>query len=316
MRTVADVVVVTHPLGGALTLHRLAESSRLAAVVKELACDDAKHARFPGPNPVSLDTGHFAALRKQSYYACEKTDGVRFLLVCCKLDGLSVCALLDRAMTAYLLPLQRVPKAMFQGSLLDGELVWNRDLRRWDYLVFDGLCVSGIPVLHGTLAARMAAVHRALSVYSPALTDPVTVCVKTFVRMSGIDAHLAAAQAAYDVDGIILTPSRMPVVYGRHNAMFKVKFDARHTVDFMVGPDGRQLCVFDSGTHAPVGTLQDQAAPGSIVECRLLRGQTWECVTVRTDKTTANDMFTYKKTMLNMKEGLTLDDVKRVFAPQ
>jgi hypothetical protein len=32
-------------------------------------------------------------------------------------------------------------------------------------------------------------------------------------------------------------------------------------------------------------------------------------VGIRTDKTTANDMYTYQKTMLNIRENLSLDDL-------
>lgn len=322
----AKVDVMQGP-AGPLALHKVTDArcaAHISNVVREMAFDDNKALRFPGPNPVSLDTGHFSTLRAHRYYACEKTDGVRFLLVCCTVpaagtgETLKVCALLDRAMTVYLAPLRHVPKAMFQGSLLDGELVWNRADERWDYLVFDAVCVSGVPVMTEGLRGRLEAVHAVLGLYAADPRDPFVVRVKSFIGSGNLatdlDDHMALVAAKYDVDGIILTPAADPVVYGRHNGMFKVKFDARHTVDFMVGGDGLQLLVFDGGRHVPVGRLSAPAAPGCIAECALAGGDTWDLVLVRTDKTTANDMFTYRKTLLNMKEALTLDDVKRVFA--
>lgn len=313
---------------GPLMLHKVTDArcaAHIASVVRDMAFDDNRALRFPGPNPVSLDTGHYPTLRSQRYYACEKTDGVRFLLVCCAVpaprtgEPLKVCALLDRTMTAYLAPLRHVPRAMFQGSLIDGELVWNRADERWEYLVFDAVCVSGVPVMADGLRDRLEAVHAVMGVYAWDPRDPLALGVKSFIgcgKLDALDDHMARAGAKYDVDGIILTPASTPVVYGRHSGMFKLKFEARHTVDFMVGPDGRQLLVFDSGRHAPVGRLSAPAAPGCIAECKrseVAGGDAWDLVTVRTDKTTANDMFTYQKTLLNMKEALTLDDVKRVF---
>jgi hypothetical protein len=315
---------------GTLVLARLRDDSQTAMVrrvVKELTCDDSPSSRFPGPNPVSLDTGHFSTLRGQPYYLCEKTDGVRYLLLACTLTLVSgavkLLALIDRAFGVYILPLARVPKAMFQGSVLDGELVWNKAERRWDYLVFDAVTVSGIPVMNCTLPDRLRAVHKALGAYSPDPADPVRLGVKTFVPCSKMDearAHVRRAEATYDTDGVILTPGRPGVVYGRHLGMFKLKFGSRHTIDFLVGADGRALCVFDAGRHVQVGTLRETARPGSVVECGVPEGSpgpgrdaVWDLVMVRTDKTTANDMFTYQKTLLNMRENLGLDDLGRVF---
>ena len=327
MQTVVATVARAGSGSAALRLHKVADdgyAAQIKAAIKDLASDDHRSMRFPGPNPVSLDTSHFPALRAQPYYVCEKTDGVRFLMVCCTLPGpnnqvFKVCALVDRALTAYLLPLRHVPKAMFQGSLLDGELVWNKVRQRWDFLVFDAVCVSGVPVLNDTLKDRLHAAHRALAVYKWDAKDPVAVGVKAFVNCSktdDIDAHLAQASARYDVDGIILTPAITPVVYGRHNGMFKVKFDSKHTVDFLVGPDGMDLQVFDAGRHVSVGRLSTHVSPGAVAECCTSNpaAGTWDLVIVRTDKTTANDMLTYKRTLLNMQEGLTLEHVKRVFA--
>lgn len=337
MQTVACVAAAAD---GAppLVLHRMTDTAyatRLQRALKDLACDDHRAPRFPGPNPVSLDTSHFPRLAAEPYYVCEKTDGVRFLMVCCTMDSkdgkLNVCALVDRSSTAYLLPIGHLPRAAYQGTLLDGEAAWNKRRRRWEYLVFDAVCVSGIPVLDGTLKDRLAAAHRVLRVYSdstPAAAateatpaDPVDLRAKNFVsctRLEDFEASLGALQEQYDIDGVILTPARTPVTYGRHMGMFKLKFGSKHTVDFLVGEDGRQLRVFDAGAHVAVGSLfpgQAGAAPGSIVECALAAPGTtlWTVVTTRTDKTTANDMFTYQKTLLNMREALDMSHLKRVF---
>lgn len=334
-----EAVAAVHPQspGGGLTLHRLTDSvycAKLNDAVRDLASDDAQRYRYPGPNPVSLDTGHFARLAGEPYYVCEKTDGVRYLMVCCTLEApahlrarrptINMCALVDRALNAYILPVQHLPRAVYQGSLFDGELAFNQRAGRWEYLMFDALCVSGIPVLNGTLKDRLDAVHRVLKVYaaanaaSPPRQDPCELRVKSFVpctKMAEFEAMLPRLSEAYAIDGVILTPALQPIVYGRHLGMFKLKFNARHTVDFLVGRDGRALTVFESGNHAQVGTLaadQPSAPPGSIVECGLA-GQGWYLVSERTDKSTANDMYTYQKTLLNMREKLTLDSVKHVF---
>ena len=54
----------------------------------------AKRNKFPGSHPVSLTRfGLEHSLAKNKYYVCEKTDGVRYLLLCAGKDG---CYLIDR----------------------------------------------------------------------------------------------------------------------------------------------------------------------------------------------------------------------------
>lgn len=317
--------VASVALGPGLVLDRLDDEpvrQQLSATMRDMANDDAPGPRYPGPNPVSLDRSHFPILRASPYYICEKTDGVRYALVCClAADGTGavrkMCVLVDRALTAFLLPLRKVPKAMFQGTLLDGELVHNKRSGEWEYLVFDAVCVSGVPVLDSTLVGRLEAVHHALRVYRRDPADPVVLKQKPFFsarRFGEFETHLSRVSHEYDIDGVILTPAVPAVTYGRHMQMFKVKRHADHTVDFLVAQDGMSLAVFDRGVHKTVGHLDRAAAPGAIVECSRVGEGVWTVVRVRTDKSTANDAFTYNKTMLNMRERLTVDDVKAVFA--
>lgn len=333
MQTSATVITAG---ASEVVLHKVTDpayAGMLRQKIKELACDDSPHSRYPGPNPVSIDSSHFDRLRSQPYYVCEKTDGVRFAMVCCTLPAplspgraparpfINVCALVDRSLTAYLLPLEHVPRAMFQGSLIDGELAWNKALGRWEYLAFDAVCVSGVPVLNGTLLERLRALHKAAGVYKPSPGDPAVLTVKSFhscTNLAEFEVSLRSLHDQYDIDGLILTPAVPAVHYGRHTGLFKLKFGDRHTVDFVVGPDGRHLSVFENGAHVSVGLLsssQTSQVAGSVVECAMASdGVTWEVVMVRTDKSTANDMYTYKKTLLNMREGLTLQHIKLAFS--
>lgn len=293
-------------------------SAKLRGVIRHLTgCD-----RFPGAYPVSLDRSHFDKLASRPYVLCEKTDGVRYLLVCCTLvlDGRErhVCALVDRAMQGYLLALKHVPTAMFQGSVLDGEMVHNRASNTWEFVAFDAVCVSGVSVMRCPLADRMDAVSRVLEVRSracalDAVTDVLTVRPKAFWstdRSEEFRDHMERIRDTYAVDGIVFTPAVDPVVYGRHDGLFKLKFGMdHHTVDFKVADDGVTLLVFDRGRHVPVARARDAARSGSIVECRLSGDGVWEVVKVRTDKDNANDMLTFQKTLLNIRENLGMEEV-------
>ena len=295
-------------------------SVELARVLARVA--SVKEGRFPGPSPCSLERADFPKLRSQPYWACEKTDGVRVMLFCTTLGDMRVCCLVDRAMAFYLLPLLAVPTAMFQDSLVDCELVMNTSDRVLELLAFDAFVLSGIPVFSLPFSRRIACLKRATTKYIAHREDAARVRIKDFVAgaMFGMYREFEATKRhAYAIDGLILTPELSPPVVGRHPDLFKLK--TKHTVDFMVGDNGTDLLVFDSGkrTHSVVARLRSASTPGSIVECVREGGggdmvSTWEVVCTRGDKTTANDMLTYTKTLVNMREAVTCDDLIHAFA--
>lgn len=313
MKTVAD------KLCGAVPVHRVVDATPLLRVLMALVAKPTATPVFPGPNPVSLDASDFPKLAKSAgehYWACEKTDGTRYLLLCCEHDDKRICALLDRKLKAYLLPLQHVPTAFFQGTVLDGELAFNRVAQRWQYLAFDAVVVSGVPVFHRPLSGRIAAATAGLGAYKVGPRDAVDVRIKRFVSLddaAALHAHLQRASEHFQCDGLVLTPESEGVVHGRHRRLFKLKPPGSHTVDFVVAGDRGELAVFDAPRHVTVGRLSDPAPPpqGVVVECAHEHDDVWRLVGIRTDKHTANDMLTFRKTLLNMRENLTLDDVLR-----
>jgi mRNA guanylyltransferase len=287
--------------------------------VRDLVSGLSPHGKFPGANPCSIERRDFDTLRGTGeWYVCEKTDGVRALLVCLTFRGEKVVALITRGWDAYVLPLARVPRALFQGTVLDGELVRD-DAARWTWLCFDAAFVSGVPVWSLGFADRIGAARRGLKAYSPDPEDPCDVRVKTFFapsQASELVEHMKTLR--YPVDGTIFTPGPDPVVVGRHHRMFKLK--TKHTVDFVFTPPN-VLSVFDPGTKAHVAvakmrkaTAVLEPAKGGIVECApTTSAQWWTLVCVRTDKSTANDMLTFTKTKVNIREQLRFEEVMSVF---
>lgn len=316
MRTRAETVA------GALQLHRVLDPDHAALLRRLQDLSGTKTARkFPGSNPCSLERADYPKLRSQPYFLAEKTNGVRFLLFCCEHAGHKVCALVDRAMATFLLPLQCLPTVVFEGTIVDCELALNRVEQRWELLAFDTYVVSGIPVFHMPFSNRMAAIQRAMSVYAPQPQDPVSVRMKSFVPASLFDqfaTHEHDARRFFDTDGIVLVPELSHAVIGRHTELFKLK--TKHTVDFLVGGDGVELSVYDPGgprSHRPVACLRTPTQAGAIAECVWDGGLAggWVLVCLRTDKTTANDALTYERTLVNMQEGITVDEIRAVFRP-
>jgi hypothetical protein len=276
---------------------------------------------FPGPSPQSLERQDFEMIqnKKDTYWFCEKTDGVRYLLICLRYKGVNMALLMDRKCTdLYILPLQKFPRAAYQGSLFDGELAWNKCTGKFHFLIFDAVCVSGIPVWYLPLSHRIKCVSLCLSVYSPHHKDPILCSIKTFIDIKYKESCLALLEKAkqcYDIDGVVLSPEKDEVVYGRHSGMFKLK--QKHTVDFIVHDDHGQLSIYNPQLKcqevvASLALLAGQPLPpvGCVVECVYTgHDDAWSIVTVRKDKDTSNDRLTYDKTCFNMKEQLTLEEV-------
>ena len=46
---------------------------------------------FPGPQPISIERRHFDILKNSSYLVCEKTDGVRHIMMCVMIENKKIC---------------------------------------------------------------------------------------------------------------------------------------------------------------------------------------------------------------------------------
>lgn len=306
-----------------LELHEVLGADK-EALLEELrrAVNDQKRLKlkFPGPSPVSIERADFPTLKTMPYVVCEKTDGWRALLLVGEYKTLDLCCLFDRKLTPYLVYLEHVPVALWQGSLFDGEVVWNHKAKKWTFLIFDALRVSGIPIYLRRFMERIAVARQAWEPYKESDDDSLHIRVKRFLPSEDIEAlpgHMAKVQTEYKTDGVVLTPDVPNVVFGRHTSLFKLKMAGQHTVDFSVDGSGKGLCVFSptARMHVKVGSLSPAAAPcppGSIVEC-VRDAEGWRVLQIRQDKDQANDLLTYEKTCLNMKENLTLTEIISAF---
>jgi hypothetical protein len=271
--------------------------------------DDSE--RFPGPQPVSIERRHFPLLKRQPYMVCEKTDGVRYMLVCfISADGNKVCAITDRAFKAFYLSLT-IPRQ----TILDGELVDTKDGKSL-YMVYDAVQVNGTDLRREPLTERLEKATKVVRGIIKSAKNPVEVRVKRMLPLEAIGALPALDSFPYETDGIVLTPVLEPIRIGTHETMFKWKPRDRITIDFSLQNwhpvNGWDLCVQDRGelyqeaALYPSSTLKD-AAPGAIVECGYgTKG--WYPVKLRTDKTYPNNRRTYARTIVNIKENIQLNE--------
>jgi len=255
--------------------------------------------RFPGPQPVSIERRHFPLLKKQPYVVCEKTDGVRHLLVSNE-EGVF---LVNRAFKIDPVKV-RIPK----GTILDGELVTAKNGKAF-FMVYDAVIVKGESVSHFDLKLRLEKARSVIKGIIKTSQAPFEVRLKTMWALGDPIPDLNSFE--YETDGLVFTPVNEPIRTGTHETMFKWKPRDRITIDFELKL-GKDLFVQDRGTPYKEAELHLQnkrgdLPDGTIVECGY--GDLGFYVEkVRTDKTHANNRRTYFRTLINLKEAIQLSE--------
>lgn len=257
--------------------------------------------RFPGPQPVSIERRHFPWLKRQPYFVCEKTDGVRQFLVSND-DGVFI---VNRAFQTEPVKI-RIPK----DTLLDGELVKLKN-QKMAFIVHDAVLVKGENLMDSPLDQRLAKASGVVKAIIKTATAPFEVKVKKMYRL--FEEPIPDLNSfPYETDGIVMTPVNEPIRMGTHETMFKWKPRERITIDFEL-KNGTELFVQDRGELYKEAELhlrhQRKDLPdATIVECGY--GELgWFVEKVRTDKTHANNRRTYFRTIVNIRENIQLSEI-------
>ena len=247
---------------------------------------------------MSIERRHFCLFKRQPYLVCEKTDGVRHLLVSTP-DG--VVALVNRAF--HVEPVKiRIPK----DTLLDGELVKAKTGTKMIFMVYDAVRVKGENLTRAPLDQRLEKARAVLKGIIKTAGAPFEVRVKTMWPLGTPFPDLNSFE--YETDGLVFTPVEEPIRMGTHETMFKWKPRERITIDFCL-QNGKDLFVQDRGEpykeaalHKPVDLPN-----GTIVECGY-GDLGWFVEKIRTDKTHANNRRTYFRTLVNLRENILVTE--------
>lgn len=283
--------------------------------------------RFPGATCVSIERKDFADLQMHQYWVCEKTDGVRYLMMCTRYKDLNIIALINRNLEVFLLGIN-IARTLYDGTILDGEIATNKTTGQTEFLIFDAISVAGESVRDMRFGERMTRVADALREAPQPSTDLVTIRGKTFFSMAdfeNFEVHRERIKESYDLDGLIFTPEELPVWTFRHRKMFKWK--DHHTIDFLVAPDAKgelALHLYDSlnkkmkkAAVLRTTTSADGAVlkANDVVECVVNKSK-WDPLFVRVDKSHPNDMETYRRTLINIRENISVAEFKDLVKAQ
>lgn len=240
-------------------------------------------------------------LKKQPYLVCEKTDGVRHLLISTE-DGF--VALVNRAFHIEVVKV-RVPK----DTVLDGELVKTKTGRVL-FMVYDAVRVKGEDLRERPLDQRLASARAATKTIIKTAQAPFEIKVKAMVEDLRSLPDLDTFE--YETDGLVFTPMNEPIRSGTHETMFKWKPRERITIDFCL-QNGTDLYVQDRGEPYKEAELhlrnkRTDLPDGTIVECGY-GDLGWFVEKTRTDKTHANNRRTYFRTCINLRENIQFQEL-------
>ena len=246
---------------------------------------------FPGPHPVSIECRHLPLL-KSEYVVCEKTDGVRYLLVCMTHEGRKCAAFVNRRMD-----LTMVQVAIPRDTLLDGELLGDT------FYIFDAVMVGGKDVRTLGYLDRL----REAEVVTKGPSFKVKLRMKTMWPARAVTEVWERSKDS--ADGLVFTPVNEPVQMETHETMFKWKPLDRITVDFKV--DSGYLCIWERGKGL-IKVQRTNAKEGLILECKYVDDM-WVPVKVREDKDMPNNRRTMMRTMVNIREDIRIQKIQSIF---
>jgi hypothetical protein len=267
---------------------------------------------FPGSQPVSVEFRHFSILKSQPYLVCEKTDGLRYMMLSFMFENKKITVCLNRALEMFVCPLN-FRKPVYDGTILEGELYEGNT-----FMIYDALMTCGVCIGHHDFIDRLKHIEEVKKLLTVLKYDPIKIIIKTFHLLTDfknfMDNYLPTV--TQKIDGLVFTPVKDGVKTGTHETMFKWKPRDKNTIDFQVKKKGdvwrlyvqeKGALVFESETKTHEPWMEENA----IVECQYMfqdEPMWWKPLLRRRDKTYPNSRRTFYRTLVNIKEDIQLGD--------
>ena len=271
---------------------------------------------FPGPQPISIERKHFQHFSNQEYTVCEKTDGVRYVCMCLKIDGKNLCLFVNRALDVYLLPLN-MPRKSYSGTILDGEVAKDNN-GKWHFMVYDCLWSNGVDLRNCNLFERLEGADNTVKNIMKMSKDPIIFKIKTFYKFLDFENFYKniLPKINFTTDGLVFTPVNDPIKIGTHETMFKWKPRDKNTIDFQLKKrsDSWGMYIQEKGTLFFQSFLPFDGFffnEDDIVECQYMVDEPmpwWKPLNIRSDKTYPNNRRTFFRTLKNISEDIQPDE--------
>jgi len=283
---------------------------------------DRKNDFFPGPLPVSIEKVSFIKLQKYPYLICPKSDGIRYFMIVYD----KICYLVDRNFKIYETDIVTESSKM---SLFDGELITDfKNVTK--YIIHDCVCFDDVSVSNDNFDERYVAIKNYISEYNDNDKNPsIKIFIKKFYNFDQIPQFKKYISTIdHKIDGYIMTPINLPIGTGTQHSLFKWKPLDKHTFDFKIIETNDEYLLYmsegpDIKIFASVGKLStsgiqyskmlekigfQRSEEGTIVECTY-KDSMYQPIMLRPDKSHPNSYRTIERTMFNIKEGITEEEL-------
>lgn len=288
---------------------------------------------FPAPQPVSIEKKDFAKLQQYKYYASLKLDGVRFLMYFIKdKNDKNQCIIVNRALNFYNISIE-AEQNLYYNTLLDGEIIYDNENKRWDFVVHDALILCGNKInklTHSTRLSDTKCCVESFITYNDKNT--LNIRVKEFYPFDEFSDFIENIyNKSKNNDGIIFMPEKLPVISGTQYSMLKWKPQDKHTFDFLLKESeiGLEAYVFHLSDLKIFAKVHENSENGKkfiekakqldnyknecIVECTFDKNENnFTPILVRTDKTHPNSLRTIERTLFNINENIQIDDFMNI----
>jgi len=308
---------------------------------------DNKEVYFPAPQPVSLERRDLDKLIDYEYLVCAKSDGMRFLLVCYSGHSYMVDRAfkfykvkLNFKETLLYISEDTIGKL---GGIFDGELVCNKK-GKWQYVMHDCINIYGKDISKNIFPARYSEITKLIADYFISAGSEFRLTGKQFFNFKQLDMLIKLInenKLDHKTDGLIFTPKNKKVGSHTQYDLFKWKPRNLHTFDFKIVKNvyhgdpktskepiiAFTAYVNKNGVHIPycaveAGTTEEhiftqglaencpEFTNNCIVECDYDdEADTYKPIKIRNDKTHPNSFYTVKKTLGNIKENITIEEL-------
>ncbi|GAA5935992.1 mRNA guanylyltransferase [Sporobolomyces koalae] len=212
-------------------------------------------ARFPGSQPVSFDLNSLQLLETEDFWVCEKSDGLRVLVLIVATGFGQETYLIDRKENMYqnyylTFPHQDGPEFNHSNTVLDAEFVIDVDPVTGQHiprlLVFDCLVLDSENLMEKSLLKRygrlQAFVIKPYEKYLKTLPpdvvaqQPFEVVAKKQELAYGIEAVFRdhVPKLMHGNDGLIFTSAESPYTPGTDAKILKWKPPSENSIDFLL----------------------------------------------------------------------------------
>jgi hypothetical protein len=288
---------------------------------------------IPAPQPVSLERKDINKLVDFDYLVCVKSDGMRFLLVFYKKKSYMI----DRAFKIYKIHIEcsdELYKDSEIGCILDGELIKCKDDNTWSFVVHDCINSKGTNLSNSAFNSRYDEFKNILKKYIlKKYKSEIRISKKTFFsfkNLKSLKKMIDDNGLDHCTDGLIFTPKNKKIGKFTQYDLFKWKPLESHTFDFRISKNSNGIMAYVNkkkfGDHpyacAQKGSKEESIflkylalncpnfKDGDIVECEFdINSGIYKPIKLRTDKIYPNSFFTVNKTLVNIKENISFEEL-------